>query len=191
MYIYFLGLIFSALFGTFAKIADVLEEHGLKWFYGSNIFFGLLWGFMGGLTILNNFTVGTFWIAIVLQWICRGKIDRPSHGIGASIMILVYIYLISIGYNIEWNLLIVVIPLFILVSIIKKIILLPHIIIDYNIYIFILLIIWSIWDPQLWIIFLSFLVNTIFYQGTKRVGGNIITRQQKELSKKMAPSIFM
>ena len=43
-------LIFAALYGITMKIADLLDEHGLKWFKGSAIIFGILWGLFGSVS---------------------------------------------------------------------------------------------------------------------------------------------
>ncbi|MFT4311377.1 MAG: hypothetical protein ACMXX7_02015 [Candidatus Woesearchaeota archaeon] len=39
-------LINSFLFGFFTKLADLLDEHGLKMFKGADILFGILWGYL-------------------------------------------------------------------------------------------------------------------------------------------------
>ncbi len=46
-----LVLIFASLYGVTMKVADLLNEHGLKLFRGSAILFGILWGFFGALLV--------------------------------------------------------------------------------------------------------------------------------------------
>lgn len=86
-----LTIIYALLFGTTMKIADLLDEHGLKWFKGSKILFGFLWGIFGGLLILSNPIIANIYLALVLAFILRYRIDYLNHGIAATIMIFVFL----------------------------------------------------------------------------------------------------
>lgn len=85
-------IILSILFAVTMKIADNLNEHGLKWFKGSNIIFGFLCGTFGALLILQNSLLVNLWIAVLIGWILRTKIDYLNHGIAACIILITFIF---------------------------------------------------------------------------------------------------
>lgn len=85
-------IILSILFAVSMKIADNLNEHGFKWFKGSNILFGILWGVIGSLLISQNNILANVWIAALIGWILRGKEDRINHGIASAIILLTFIF---------------------------------------------------------------------------------------------------
>ena len=80
-------LIFAALYGITMKIADLLDEHGLKWFKGSAIIFGILWGLFGSLLVVSNVHVANVLLAMVLAFIFRMRIDYRNHAIATVIII--------------------------------------------------------------------------------------------------------
>lgn len=94
-------LIFSALFGFTLKMADLLDEHHLKLFKGAPLFFGVLWGSIGSFFILTNSTLASFFIAILLHWILRCRIDYLNHGVAASIMLVVFFYNLP-NFSMDW-----------------------------------------------------------------------------------------
>ncbi len=96
-------LILSAFFGFALKMADLLDEHGLKLFKGSALFFGILWGIAGAIFILSNNILASFFIAILLQWILRNRIDYLNHGIAASIMLIIFFYNLP-DFTMDWAL---------------------------------------------------------------------------------------
>lgn len=93
-------LLYAVLFGATMKIADLLDEHGLKWFKGSTILFGILWGGFGALLILSNNLMANLFMALLLQWILRYRIDYLNHGIGTAIMIIAFIALPN--FAVDW-----------------------------------------------------------------------------------------
>jgi len=88
-------LVFSALYGISMKVADMLNEHNLKWFKFSDILFGVLWGVFASILILTNNEMANLYIAILLAFILKSKIDRINHGIGAAIMLLAFIFTLT------------------------------------------------------------------------------------------------
>ncbi len=88
-------LVFSALYSVSMKIADMLNEHGLKWFKFSDILFGVLWGVFASLLILTNNEMANLHIAILLAFILKSKIDKINHGFGAAIILLTFIFTLT------------------------------------------------------------------------------------------------
>lgn len=88
----FLFAVASFLFGFTTDFADLLDEHGLKWFKFSDITFGVLWGLFGVYIIFTSVSAGLFVIALVLYWLYRGKLDYPNHAL-AGVMIFLSAFL--------------------------------------------------------------------------------------------------
>lgn len=84
-------IIYALVFGSTMKIADLLGEHGLKWFKGSKIIFGFLYGGFGALMILSGNILSNFFIAMLIHWILRYRIDRLEHGFAAAIMLTAFV----------------------------------------------------------------------------------------------------
>ena len=53
----------------------------------SSILFGFLWGMCGLFLILQDTLLMNVWLAVLIGWILRAKIDRINHGIAASIIL--------------------------------------------------------------------------------------------------------
>lgn len=100
-------LIYAVLFGITLKIADLLDEHGLKLFRGSALLFGILWGTFGALSILGNSLLANFFLALLIHWILRYRIDYLNHGIGASIILLLFLYNLP-NFTVDWLLFLVI-----------------------------------------------------------------------------------
>jgi hypothetical protein len=81
--------IFSFSLGITAKYADLVDEHGVKeHFKGSGIISGWLWGLSGlGMVWVSPFG-GLTYIAHVLYWFQRIKLEFPNHALAGVIMIL-------------------------------------------------------------------------------------------------------
>lgn len=78
----------TALYGLTMKIADLFNEHGLKpWFRRSDLWFGILWGVLGGALIVMNETAATLVVAMTVAFIVRMRIDYRNHAI-ATVIIL-------------------------------------------------------------------------------------------------------
>src|SRR3989338_1887819 len=81
----------AVLWGMTEKIADLLDEHGLKWFFGANILFGVLWGFFLSLLVISqNFVVASLAFARLLSYILRYRIDYLNHGIAAVTVLVAF-----------------------------------------------------------------------------------------------------
>ncbi|MBI2448888.1 hypothetical protein HYV49_01180 [Candidatus Pacearchaeota archaeon] len=163
-------ILYSALFGVFAKLTDLLSEHDLKWFRGSSILFGILWGASLALLIKQNNFLANFWIAILIHWIFRGKIDNISHGLATSIVLLVFIW--DTNFVADWVLLLSAFFVFIIFGLFREFrYIKSNIFIELNFHGFVLIIMLLVFiNADYWIVLLSFFVNTIFYQLTKKFG---------------------
>ncbi len=73
------------------KIADLLNEHGLKWFKGLDILFGFLWGIFGIFLIISNVYVANVLLAMVLAFIIRMRIDYLNHAIATLVIIISFL----------------------------------------------------------------------------------------------------
>ncbi|MBI3572476.1 hypothetical protein HY091_03025 [Candidatus Kaiserbacteria bacterium] len=82
-------IICAIIYGVTMKVADLLDEHGLKWFKYSNILFGFLWGIAGVLVILlsNPIVVSTV-VAMNIAFIVRNRLDFLNHQIAATLIIV-------------------------------------------------------------------------------------------------------
>ena len=85
-------ILYALLYGITMKIADLLNEHGLKWFKGSAILFGFLWGGFGVLLVLSNNTIANIMLAMNLAFIIRNRLDYINHQIAASIIIISFLF---------------------------------------------------------------------------------------------------
>lgn len=85
-------ILYALLYGITMKIADLLDEHGLKWFKGSAILFGLLWGVFGVLLVLSNSAIANIMLAMNLAFIIRNRLDYINHQIAASIIIISFLF---------------------------------------------------------------------------------------------------
>ena len=87
-------IFWSILFGGFVKLTDLANEHGLKLFNGDSIIFTLIASVSAiFLFFQNNLLIG-FYLAFSLMWFIRGKIDRPTHFLGFTIIFFIGIILI-------------------------------------------------------------------------------------------------
>lgn len=85
-------LLLSILYGSSMKIADWLNEHGVRWFKGDAILFGVLWGIFGSLIILELHTdISNILLAMVLAFIIRMRIDYRNHAIATCLIIISFL----------------------------------------------------------------------------------------------------
>lgn len=73
------------------KIADLVNEHGLKLFKGDKIFFGLLWGFFGALLVAGDNALANVILAMNVAFLIRGSLDYLNHRIATSIIFIVFL----------------------------------------------------------------------------------------------------
>ncbi len=86
-----LGIVWACLYGITMKIADLLDEHGLHWFKGDQILFGFLWGLFCSLAIITTPALGNAFLADVLAFLVRMRIDYRNHAIATAIVVLSFI----------------------------------------------------------------------------------------------------
>lgn len=161
-------IINAFLTGVFTKLADVVNDDGLKVSKSLNIFLGVLWGVFGALVVLGNSYVAVFYFGILLSWIHRYKLDNYSHGIGGSI-ILAAIFYVHPAKPLQILITVVTLVLFTLFGLLSRHKIWGHnIFSDYNLYSFIFLAILSLYQPLVWIVFFASLANVIGYHGVKQ-----------------------
>ena len=85
-------LLYSALFGLTMKTADLLDEHGVSWFKGDALFFGLLWGFFGILLVLSEISIANVTLAMILAFLVRMRLDYRNHAIASTMIIITFIW---------------------------------------------------------------------------------------------------
>lgn len=88
----------AVLYGTTMKIADLLDEHGLKLFKGSPVLFGVLWGLFGVFLVLGNNVVANVVLAMNIAFIIRRRLDYINHQIAASIVLIVFLMTASFDF---------------------------------------------------------------------------------------------
>tara|TARA_Y100000310_G_C20611146_1_gene778080 strand:+ start:293 stop:832 length:540 start_codon:yes stop_codon:yes gene_type:complete len=161
-------LINSAIFGLTTKLSDLFNEHGLKWFKGADILFGVLWGIFGALTIIGNPLAGSLYLAILFHWILRDKIDYVNHGIAATIIFLSV--LLTPNLVIEPTFFLTILVIYSTFGILrdkKKIA--GNWFIKSNAHGFFAIIIFMFVNQAMGLVLASYLANTIFYQLAKKL----------------------
>ena len=72
-------------FGAVLKVSDLLQEHGYRWFRGSATAMGALATALLLVVLRQSDDLGRiFWLAVLLHWILRGRIDGLNHGLFAT-----------------------------------------------------------------------------------------------------------
>ncbi len=85
-------LIYAALYGITMKVADLMNEHGLKWFKYSNLLFGTACGFFGALLVFSNMIIANLILAMSIAFLTRRRIDCLNHAIALSIIIIAFVF---------------------------------------------------------------------------------------------------
>ena len=88
---YIAAIIGGLTFGSTMKTADLLDEHGLKWFKGSPILFGFLWGIAGAALVSLDAGVASAVMATILCFLFRFRLDYRNHALAAGLIILAFI----------------------------------------------------------------------------------------------------
>lgn len=79
----------SFVLGVAGKYADLVNEHGLKQhFKGAGILSGYLWGFSGLGMLFFSPLGGLTYVAHILYWFWRVKLEYPNHALAGVIMLL-------------------------------------------------------------------------------------------------------
>lgn len=87
-----LVLLYVALFGLTMKLADLFDEHKMRWFKGDAILFGLLWGFFGILLVLSRVDIANVTLAMVLAFLVRMRIDYRNHAIATTMIVIAFLW---------------------------------------------------------------------------------------------------
>ncbi|HCN38084.1 MAG: hypothetical protein KDC31_10260 [Saprospiraceae bacterium] len=80
-------ILLSTIFGVSQKLADAVNEHRTILFYGSNIFFGILFGVSGIFLANMNSDFTEFFIGLIFYWLLSGKLDYFNHQLSACMII--------------------------------------------------------------------------------------------------------
>ena len=83
--------LFAILYGICMKIADLLDEHGMVWFKGSKLYYGVLWGGFGALLVLSNIAVANAILAMILAFLLRLRLDYRNHALAGVIIIIAFL----------------------------------------------------------------------------------------------------
>jgi len=84
-------IIYGMLCGATMKLADLMTEHGVRWFKGDKMLFGVLWGVFGALLVIHPANLANVILARIFSYFPRARIDYANHAIGAAIIILAFI----------------------------------------------------------------------------------------------------
>jgi len=82
----------AILYGATMKIADLLDEHGLHWFRGDKLLFGLLWGIFGILLVASRADIANVILAMVLAYLIRMRLDYFNHVLASTMIIASFLF---------------------------------------------------------------------------------------------------
>jgi hypothetical protein len=74
------------------KIADLFDEHRMRWFKGDAILFGFLWGLFGILLVLSRTDIANVTLAMILAFLVRMRLDYRNHVIAGAMIIIAFIW---------------------------------------------------------------------------------------------------
>ena len=83
-----LMLTIAFLFGVTNKLADLMNEHGVFWFKGGNVLFGIIWGLFGSILMLTEPILTPVYLSVVLYWFLSIKLDYLNHALAGTMMVL-------------------------------------------------------------------------------------------------------
>lgn len=95
-------LSFAFLFGFVSKTADLLNEHGLKWFKYIDLLLGYVWGSIGAYLVYVDPNLAAVYIATVLYWFIRIKLEYPNHASAGVIISLTTLWVAKYNPNFSW-----------------------------------------------------------------------------------------
>jgi len=165
----FVILLNAFITGVLTKAADLFVEHGYKSSNLTKILLGIGWGFFGSLVVIGSPLVGAFYLAILLSWIIRYKLDYYNHGIGGA-LILITIFFVQPTGMLVYLILFPTLVLFTFFGILSREYKLKgklswfH---KYNIYSFIYIGILAYIYSEVWIVFFASLTNVLGYHGIR------------------------
>lgn len=81
-------LFLTIIFASFMKLADLAEEHNIKFKFGLKYLFAVIWGVAGSFAVASgNAVVSSYFIALMFSYILRFRIDTFIHGLSAVIVL--------------------------------------------------------------------------------------------------------
>jgi predicted CDP-diglyceride synthetase/phosphatidate cytidylyltransferase len=83
-------ILYALCYGVAMKVADLLNEHGLKLFRGAPLLFGFAWATFGVLLIAANSTVANLVLAMNLAFLVRNRLDYLNHQVATTIIVVVF-----------------------------------------------------------------------------------------------------
>ncbi|MCK9293381.1 hypothetical protein M0P25_04865 [archaeon] len=92
---YILLLTLAFFFGVTNKVADLLNEHGLKLFKHADILFGIIWGILGAFLMFFDQSIAINYFALIIYWFFMIKLDYKNHSLAGTIMLFAGIYIID------------------------------------------------------------------------------------------------
>ncbi|HLD12614.1 MAG TPA: hypothetical protein VJB87_03375 [Candidatus Nanoarchaeia archaeon] len=165
-----LVIVYSIIFAATIKIADLLDEHGLKLFKGSKTLFGILWGVSFLLLTTLDAYIAGFWIAFLLYWILNHKIDYHNHCLATAIIFAYYLWKPPL---IDWLLLSSTLIIYLGFYLHEKYLLRKRtIILRYNLHILILLLAYTYAQPAALSAILAFVIDSLVYHGIKSLAAH-------------------
>lgn len=93
----------SILYAVTMKIADLLDEHGISWFKGDRIVFGVLCGMTGCFLIVCNDIIANIIFAMVMGFVIRKRIDYTNHIVAFIIITSSFIIFTDVIYEIYFT----------------------------------------------------------------------------------------
>jgi hypothetical protein len=81
------------LYGVTNKLADMMNEHGLRWFRGAATGMGFVWGGFGVVLTLYSPEFATLYLGLTLSWFLSLKLDYPNHAIAGVATVLAAVWM--------------------------------------------------------------------------------------------------
>ncbi len=83
--------IIAVLHGVTMKIADLLDEHGMVWMKGLNMWYGVLWGGFASLLVIADAHLANAFLAMTLAFLVRLLLDHRNHAVAGAIIIITFL----------------------------------------------------------------------------------------------------
>jgi hypothetical protein len=115
--IYLIAIAFG--FGVTNKLADLMNEHGLRWFKQDDFIFGVIWGGLGALLIVGHPLLVAPYLSLVLSWIVLLQLDHVNHALAGVMMILASAWM-AVQYSVDLVATIIMLLAFVLVSVVQS-----------------------------------------------------------------------
>jgi len=93
----FIILFYAVMYGVTMKIADLFDEHGLKWFRFSDLLFGLGSGFYGALLIFSDPVIANVVLAMNIAFLFRNRRDSWNHSLALAVIFMAFVFSQSVN----------------------------------------------------------------------------------------------